>query len=403
MERYLSSEILTLALKRHKMAFVSGPRQVGKTTLAKTFIEKYDKGLYKNWDDSDFRKIWTKSPNSLQTHFQIEKTNQSRLLILDEIHKSKNWKQKLKGFYDTLGSDIDIIVTGSARLNVFKKGGDSMMGRYLNFRMHPLSYGEVSGHEALEPDLWKTRLLKKPTGSNNEEKLNQLIALSGFPEPFFSGSEKILKLWRQGRTEKIIREDLRDLSRIMDLSQIEALVSMLPERVGSPLSIQAIREDLEVSFDSVKRWLGYLNELYYYFELKPWSKSIPRSLKKEGKIYLYDWTEISDSGARFENLIACHLQKACHYWNDTGNGYFDLFYLRNKEKQEIDFILIRDKKPWLMIEAKLSESQVEKQKVAKYQSYFKCPYVQVVRDPGLWFLREETLVTSATHLLTNLA
>ena len=116
---------------------------------------------------------------------KIEKANQSRLLILDEIHKSKNWKQKLKSFYDTLGSEIDIIVTGSARLNVFKKGGDSMMGRYLNFRMHPLSYEEVSGHEALEPDLWLTRLLKKPTATNNEEKLNQLLALSGFPERFF--------------------------------------------------------------------------------------------------------------------------------------------------------------------------------------------------------------------------
>jgi predicted AAA+ superfamily ATPase len=272
----------------------------------------------------------------------------------------------------------------------------------LNFRMHPLSYAEVSGHEILEPEAWLGRLLKKPTLTYKQEPLIQLMTFGGFPEPFFAGSEKILKLWRQGRTEKIVREDLRDLSRIIDLGQIEALVSILPERVGSSLSIQAIREDLEVSFDSVKRWMSYLSELFYFFELKPWSKSFPRSLKKEGKIYLYDWTELLDPGIKFENLMACHMLKACHYWNDTGNGYFDIFYLRNKEKQEVDFLLIRDKKPWLMIEAKLSDTNIEKAKVAKFQSYFKCPYVQVVLDPGIWSRKEDALVTSATHLLSHL-
>lgn len=402
MKRYLSSEIISLALKRHKMAFVSGPRQVGKTTLSKNFIESYDQALYKNWDESDFRKQWAKSPNIIADEFRLEKINQTRLLILDEIHKSKNWKQKVKGFYDVHGDDVDIIVTGSARLNVFKKGGDSLMGRYLNFRLHPLSYGEILGNGLLDPDQWLKKLFTRPQNFSDQKILLQLNQLSGFPEPFFSKSEKILKIWRQSRTEKIVREDLRDLTRIIDLSQIELLVSLLPERVASPLSIQNLREDLETSHDTVKRWLNYLSELYYFFELKPWSKSFPRSLKKEGKIYLYDWTEVAVPGARFENLIACHLLKACHYWNDTGNGFFDLFYIRNKDKQEVDFLLVRDKKPWLMVESKLSDIKIDKPKVAKFQTYFKCPFIQVVFENEIWQKTNESLVASATHVLGNL-
>nr|BFD66458.1 ATP-binding protein [Bdellovibrio sp. HAGR004] len=402
MQRYLYDDIKSLALSRNKMAFISGPRQVGKTTLAKNYSQEYDQALYKNWDESQFRRLWTKSPNDIKNEFDLEKLKQKRLVIFDEIHKSKGWKQKLKGLFDEIGNDLNIIVTGSARLNIFKKGGDSLMGRYLNFRLHPLSYGEVTVSRPTTPETWKANLFIKPKKDLPQEPLERLLALSGFPEPFFSGSEKILRIWRQSRNEKIIREDLRDLSRLPELSQVEMLASLLPEKVGSTLSIQSLREDLEVAHGTVSRWLKYLNELFYFFEIKPWSKSVPRSLKKEGKIYLYDWTDVCDAGPRFENMVACHLLKACHYWTDTGEGHFELYYLRNKDKQEIDFLIVKDKKPWLCIEAKIKDTQINKNEVQKFLTHLKCPFIQVVRQNSVWRAENNMLVTSATYALSEL-
>jgi len=400
--RYLHKDIQELALGRQKMAFISGPRQVGKTTLAKSYGPHFDQSSYRNWDETEFRRLWTKSPNSLQGDFRLENLKQSKLLILDEIHKSKGWKQKLKGLYDSLGEDLQIIVTGSARLNVFKKGGDSLMGRYFIFRLHPFSYGEVIQSPPASPEEWKKNLFHKPTRDLPQAPLERLLKFSGFPEPYTFQSEKILRVWRRGRNEKIVREDLRDLSRLPELSQVEMLTSLLPGKVGSPLSVQSLREDLDVAHDTVTRWLKYLMELYYFFEVKPWSKSIPRSLKKEGKIYLYDWTEIESRGVQFENMVACHLLKACHYWTDTGEGHFELFYLRNKDKQEIDFLIVKDKKPWLCVEAKLNETAINDSLVERFVHHTKCPYVQVVMSPDIWRAQGAKLLCSAIYLFSGL-
>lgn len=402
MKRYLFDDIQTLALSRKKMAFVSGPRQVGKTTLAKSYQRTFDHSSYKNWDESQFRRLWTKSPNDIKDEFNLTQLNKKNLLILDEIHKAKGWKQKLKGLFDEVGSDISMIITGSARLNVFKKGGDSLMGRYLNFRLHPLSYGEVLGGPPVPPEVWKKNLFSKPATNPPQEPLNKLFSFSGFPEPFLSESEKVLRIWRQSRNEKIVREDLRDLSRLPELSQVEMLTSLLPGKVGSPLSIQSLREDLEVAHDTVTRWLKYLNELYFFFEVKPWSKSIPRSLKKEGKVYLYDWTDVSEPGPRFENMIASHLIKACHYWTDTGEGNFELYYLRNKDKQEVDFLICKDRKPWLCLEAKSNDTKIDIKTTSKFMSYTKCPFVQLVQSEGHWRAEGDLLVASATFVLEGL-
>lgn len=403
MDRYLYKAIKELALDRNKMAFISGPRQVGKTTLSKSYQKDFDVSSYRNWDETQFRRLWTKSPNDLKEAFDLTKSKEKRLLILDEIHKSKGWKQKLKGLYDEVGEDLNIIVTGSARLNIFKKGSDSLMGRYLNFRLYPFSYGEVCNHTPLSPDAWKDRLFqKRPPTKSPQEPLERLLKLSGFPEPYFANSEKILNVWRRGRNEKIIREDLRDLSRLPELSQIEMLASLLPTKIGSPLSVQSLREDLEVAHDTVSRWLRYLSELFYFFELKPWNKSVPRALKKEGKIYLYDWTEIEDNGLRFENLVALHLLKACHYWTDIGEGSFELFYLRNKEKQEIDFLIVKNKKPWLCMEAKHSETKIDRKTADKFTSYLNIPFVQIVLPSDIWRVEDNYLVGSAAHILRDL-
>lgn len=168
------------------------------------------------------------------------------------------------------------------------------------------------------------------------------------------------------------------------------------------LPATSIRQHLEVSFDTVKRWLSYLEELYLFFTVRPWSKSLPRAIKKEPKIYLYDYTEVDGEGARFENLLAAHLLKACHYWTDTGEGEFDLHYLRDKEKREVDFLVTKKKTPWLMVEAKQSDTTVDRALAAQFMSRMKCPYVQVVQGDGVWHVKGETGVMSASAFLARL-
>ncbi len=279
------------------------------------------------------------------------------------------------------------------------------MGRYYHFRLHPFTLREMDNIADVTPNVFVKTIFNHHTLSQKKDRNNfdSLMKFGGFPEPLFMQNEKKARLWRSSRIEKVIREDLRDLSRIPELGRIEMLVSLLPERVGSLFSIASLREDLEVSFDTVKRWLDYLKELYYLFEIKPYNKSIARSLKKEGKIYLWDYSEIENDAARFENLIACHLLKTCHYWTDTGEGKFELFYIRNKEKQKIDFLITKDKVPWLPIEVKLNEIEPSPH-WKKFLPYLPCKNaIQIVASHKNFRLhkieKRNVLVASAADIL----
>ncbi len=402
--RYLHQEIQTISLSRGKMAFISGPRQVGKTTLALSYEEDFDEFSYKNWDELAVKRAWSKDPNLLIESFHFSKLKSSRLLVLDEIHKAKGWKSRLKGLYDTQKDHLSMIVTGCTRLNVYKKGSDSLLGRYYHFRLHPFSIRDAHQMDPMGPDeLEKILFHHRPTSSPFSFKIiNDLFERSGFPEPYLSSSPKIRSLWQKGRKEKIIREDLRDLSRIQEISQIEILCDLLPEKVGSPLSVQSLREDLSVSHDTTTRWLLYLKELYYFFDVTPYSKSIARSLRKEAKVYLYDWTEVRDEGARFENFVASHLLKACHYWEDTGEGLFQLHYLRDKDKNEIDFIILRDKKPWFTVECKLHDKNLG-HAYKKFQPQVNCPHIQVVFEEGVFQkVNDQTWIMGVDFFLGHL-
>jgi predicted AAA+ superfamily ATPase len=407
LRRYIESALINLSFAHQKMAFVSGPRQCGKTTLGKMMLEDRGHGAYYNWDETDFRRLWTKSPKSI---LLLEGAGKSRrtvpLFVLDEIHKAKKWQQSLKGVYDTMDQPADILVTGSARLSAYRKGGDSLMGRYYHFRLHPITLAEICGYPLLPPEELHAEILadSRRNRNQNQAQLEALLRFGGFPEPFLAGEERRLNLWRRGRVEKVVREDLRDLSRIPELSQIEALVSLLPERVGSLFSRASLREELEVSFDTIRRWMQYLFELYYAFEIKPFSFKISRSLKREGKLYLWDYSEIMDKAARFENLIAAHLLKACHYWTDTGEGLFELFYLRTKEKQEIDFLIVKDKKPWLPVEVKENDTSPSPH-FRRFLPHLNCPFaLQLIRRHNYRSQHRidntTLLVASASHMLT---
>jgi uncharacterized protein len=378
-KRYLENVIDEFCFGNQKMAFVSGPRQCGKTTFAKMLLDSRNSEAYFNWDNINFRRIWTKNPSEIIP----EKTGQTPLVVLDEIHKDRRWKRNLKGIYDTLAQPCDILVTGSARLNVYKKGSDSLLGRYFHFRLHPFSLRELSNPIPNVPNLLIESLFSRSLDKKESWRRDcaDFLKFGPFPEPLLKQNTRQANAWQRQRHDLIIREDLRDISRIPELARIEMLAALLPERVGSLFRISSLVEYLEVSHATVKTWLEYLKELYFLFEVKPWQKRIPRSLKKEGKIYLWEYSEIDDNAARFENLVACHLLKACDYWNDSGEGDFKLHYLRNKEKQEIDFLIVKDGHPWLPVEVKLSDT-TPSTNWNKFLPLIGCKYaVQIVNKP----------------------
>ena len=353
--RSLAKAIEDFAFSIHKIAFVSGPRQCGKTTLAKMLLRQRKTGLYRNWDQAEFRRAWAMNPSAI---IPASEGGSVPLVALDEIHKDRRWKRNLKGVFDTLDAPCDILVTGSARLNVYMKGSDSLLGRHLSFRLHPFSIRELHRADVPAPQPMLEALFTQSERQSNSAKddLAALMSFGPFPEPLLGQDARKARLWRRSRERLVVREDLRDLSRLPDLGRIETMTTLLPERVGSLFSVASLGRDLEVSIPTVKRWVSYLKALYYLFEVKPYHKRITRSIRREGKVYLWDYAVVHDPAARFENLVACHLLKTCHFWTDTGEGEFELFFLRNRDKQEIDFLIVRDGQPWLPVEVKYSDT-----------------------------------------------
>jgi predicted AAA+ superfamily ATPase len=383
--RYLTTEINRFFAEEGKMAFVAGPRQVGKTTLAKHLLSLVAADLYYfNWDIESHRKAIIKNPEEFwQVSGSLSSKGKQRI-GLDEIHKYPRWKRFLKGFYDARGRDLEIIVTGSGRLDVYQRGGDSLFGRYHLYHLHPFTLGEYirENRQTVCPpgEFWeKVKSAKTPDGA--KEGLIDLETLTGFPEPLFSGSEARLRRWRRSHQTLVVREDLRDLTRIREIGLIETLVALLPERIGSPLSVNSLREDLGVNFMTVQGWLEALGRLYYLFKIRPYAGRLARTLRREEKAYLFDFTAIENSGSRFENLIALHLNKLCDTWTDWGYGDFVLHYVRDREKREVDFLITENQKPYALVEAKLKGEGIDPN-LKYFHDRLKPAYsVQVVRTP----------------------
>ena len=326
-ERYLVPYILEDL--REKMVFVSGPRQVGKTTLATALVaQHFNNTCYRLWDKRDDRK---KLMNSVWP-------GDADLLIIDELHKYKKWKSYIKGEYDSLKAKYRFLVTGSARLDVFRKGGDSLQGRYHYYRLHPFSVAELSDIAAV-PTILKE--IEIPTKSAKEDFLT-LNHFGGFPEPLLRQNARTLRRWHNEKHNRLFREDIREVEDIRDLAGMQLLGDMLPERAGSRLSINSLREDLEVSHRAVSNWLNILEAFYYCFRIYPYHAKNYRSLKKEAKLYLWDWSEIQDKGPRFENCLASHLLKLVHFLEDYEGYQCRLHYLRSIEKKEVDFLNLTD-------------------------------------------------------------
>ena len=401
-DRYLAQAVGSLAFDNHRIALVSGPRQCGKTTLANMLAERRRTSRYFNWDDIEFRKLWNQSPKSI-----VPQSKDTPLVILDEIHKERLWKRTLKGVYDTLTGPCDFLVTGSARLNVYRRGSDSLLGRYFHFRLAPFSLREMFTPQAPDPDNAIEALFARAssTAGQHQDNFRALLQYGPFPEPLFRQDAPFHRLWRQNRHELIVREDLRDLSHVNDLAHVEMLAAVLPDRVGSPLSVNSLGRDIEKSYRTTRTWLNWLKELYFLFEVKPWHKRIARSLKKEGKMYLWDFSEVPDPGPRLENLVAVHLLKACNYWTDTGQGDFQLHYLRNRDKQEIDFLIVRDGAPWLPVEVKRGDEKPSPN-WRKFLPTLECRRALQITEAPAWKLYAEgdaeLLVAGAAEVLPYL-
>ncbi len=351
MRRYLEKDIKT-ALKQ-KIILLTGPRQCGKTTLSKQFYADYD---YFNYDAAEDRmalkqKNWDRS---------------KPLVIFDELHKMKDWKRWLKGVYDKEGIQPEILVTGSAKLDTYRKVGDSLAGRYFQYRLYPLDLKEIVKFDS-------TRTLG--------ENFDRLWACSGFPEPFLNGKPSYYNRWRRTHLDIILRQDLIDIHTIRDIKSIETLVYLLKTRVGSGVSYSNLANDLERDVSTIKRWLLLLENLYVIFRVTPYSKNIARSLLKEPKYYFFDSNQVEDDeGARLENLVAFSLLKELHFIEDTTGAKTNLHYLRTKENKEIDFLICIDNKPTHMIEVKSSDDQPTPA-FKKFLSYFPdIPAIQLVKN-----------------------
>ena len=308
----------------HKMVFIGGPRQVGKTSLARSLLPRADAEL--NFD----------IPAHRQAILRRE-LPAGDFWFFDEIHKYRGWRNFLKGLYDEHGRARRILVTGSARLDLYRFGGDSLQGRYFYLRLHPFSVAELGGHA---------------------DALPALLALGGFPEPFLSGSERFARRWALAYRDRLVREEVTSLESVSDLGRLELLAMSLPDRVGSPLSINALREDLQVSHQTVSRWTDILERVYGIFRLPPFGAPRLRAVKKERKHYHYDWTLVSDAGARFENLVAGHLLKWVEYQVDTEGRPLELRYFRDIDGREVDFVITERTRPIAFVECKLGDDGI---------------------------------------------
>lgn len=378
------------------MAFLAGPRQVGKTTVARAVADHY-----LDWDDPAHRRLLAAGPGAVAREFGLDTLRQrAPVLAIDEFHKYGAWKNWLKGFFDLYADRCRVVVTGSSRLDVYRRGGDSLMGRYFLHHMHPLSVAELVHSKLADTPI-------RPPKEIAREQWDALYTHGGFPEPFLHRSPRFSRRWQDSRRVQLVREDVRDLTRIQEVGQISVLVDLLHERSAQQLIYASLARDVRVSEDTIRRWVEALVQLHLGFVVRPWFRNVNKALRKEPKWYLRDFSGIEDEGQRAETFIACHLLKAVEHYRDQGFGAFELRYVRDKDKREVDFLVVRDKKPWFLVEAKLSRdvlspalAHFQKQTGAKhaFQVVIDMPYVAVD-----CFTQGSPIVVPAKTLLSQLA
>ena len=331
MERYLKAAILQDL--QEKMVFLGGPRQVGKTTFALKLLSDGNEThpAYLSWDNLAAKRAL----------LQGALPSGEKLIILDELHKYKGWRNLVKGFYDSNKSTRQFLITGSARLDHYRRGGDALQGRYHYHRLHPISLYEAN-----------------PTPTQTD--LQHLLQFGGFPEPFLKGNARHWKRWQRERQSRVIQEDLVSLERVGEVSQLDLLSQVLPARVGSPLSVNNLRQDLSVAFETADRWITILENLYFCFRIQPYGLPRLRAARKEKKLYMWDWSVCESESARFENAVASNLLKYCHRLEDGDGDRMELRFVRDSQGRELDFVVVRDGAPVFAVECKTGDRSLSR-------------------------------------------
>jgi len=399
---------------RH-MVFLAGPRQVGKTMLAKQWLKKRGCAkLYYNWDDISTRQAYITDSRFFESAARSLDTRDP-WIVFDEIHKRNRWRDILKGAYDLFGEEFRFLITGSARLDLFRRSGDSLVGRYNLFHMMPLSIGEIVGEPSGSCFLQEAafdkladafeKSISTPVTSETADAFEKLSQFGPFPEPFIKQNDRFCRKWHQDYISLIVREELKDISRVIELDKVERLLFLMPSRIMSPLSMSNMAAEIEVAHTTVKSWLEQLNRLYIMFPVLPWTRKVSRGLKKEKKWYFIDWYYAPEGPARMENMMAAYLHRTCLALTDMGYGSYRLHYARTIDRKEVDFVVARDHRPILAVEVKSSETALSRPLNERQSWLFNTPTlgIQVVDQRGvLKKYKNNTWIVSIERLLALL-
>jgi predicted AAA+ superfamily ATPase len=400
LERWVAPVLEDRALDP-KMRFVAGPRQCGKTTLARTILARHrSEDLLFNWDVPETRRRYRQ--DTLFYRAAASRIDEP-WLCFDEIHKQRQWKNVLKGIYDEDGERMRILVTGSARLELFRRAGDSLAGRFFLFQLSPILLGELVGRPTPRvPSGAREWIEERIEGSSAEDAFDQLLQYGPFPEPLLRSNRRFASLWRRNYLDAVVRGDIRDLTRIRDLDLVETLIELIPWRVGSPFSTNAVREDLDVAYSTVKGMMRHLERLLVTFALTPYTRKLTRPVKRETKVYLFEWSTIEDPAARFENLVALELLARTHLWTESGDAEWGLHFVRTREGKETDFLLTRNHRPWCLLECKLRKTRIESHHRLFAAKLGGIPVVQVVKQEGqIEAQQRDTVSISASRFLSS--
>lgn len=353
MKRYVDVRVRQDLLK--KMVVLTGPRQVGKTTLSQQLLDEFPGGQYLNFDVAAHRAV-----------IQAQSWRQSApLLVFDEIHKMRDWKSWLKGVYDGRAPGQMVLVTGSARMDTFRQAGESLAGRYFRLRLHPLSVREWCNASQASP----------------HAALTHLLARGGFPEPALGSSDADAQRWRSDYFAGLVREDVLEFSRLQEVNAMRLFAEMLRSRVGSPLSIASIARDLHISPVTLNKYLDILEALFIVFIVRPWHRNIARATLQAPKVYFYETgLVLGDAGLRFENLVACHLLKNVQWQQDTRGAAVDLHYIRTKDEAEVDFCLSEGDTLTHLVECKLSDTKPHRALARFAEQWPQAQAIQLVRE-----------------------
>lgn len=373
-----------------QMVFIGGPRQAGKTTLARRVLdENVSASLYYNWDLREIRDAFRSDPSFFESAMRGVRTElRIPWVCFDEIHKMPKWKNILKGIFDKFEAECRFIVTGSARLEWFRRAGDSLAGRYFLFHLNPLTLSEVTGRGHLRPAAGESALgfIERRLDAAREEQaaMELLLTYSGFPEPFLKSEEAFYRRWQREMVDTLTKEDIRDLTRILAVEHVATLMQLIPDRIGSPLSLNALREDVEISYTAVRNAVRAMELSYAVFLLSPHSDKVARAVKKERKAYFFDWGRCRTEAARFENYVAVELKAMTELWHDQGLADFDLRYVRTRDGKETDFLITRDGTPWCLFEAKFKDGAVDRHHLDQARALGNVPYVQLAQESDVY-------------------